>query len=333
MPAHRKTKPPKSPQPASEGSGDDEGASGIGLWGAEDAEEATEAPGAVKEVVSTAKKGEKKASRRKKRLQQAEQHLSQIRDAALNAPVIVALDMSVGSPGMTIFDRRDPNRTQILIVCFGQTEKQLRQAEALAKPAAVRLLREAPPQKKRRKTAPPSGDAKAQRHEQPEAAEVRIALHRHLPETKDSKESGGEGGGALDNERARRFEHVTETLMDHLKPYCGVPGVLVGVEGYAYHMQSSSVTVLAELGGVMRNKLLRAGLRFAEISPTTVKRWFTGSGAADKREMWARFQKVTDGTLPLDKLIPGSFAKQIPSPHQDIVDSFASAFALHRQLV
>jgi Holliday junction resolvasome RuvABC endonuclease subunit len=106
--------------------------------------------------------------------------------------------------------------------------------------------------------------------------------------------------------------------------------VLVAVEAYAFHKQSSSVTVLAELGGVMRNKLHRAGLQFVELSPTTIKRWFTGSGSADKQMMWDRFKAVTRSTLALDTLIPGSFARQIPSPHQDIVDSFASAFSLHR---
>ncbi len=128
---------------------------------------------------------------------------------------------------------------------------------------------------------------------------------------------------------AERFDTTTSEIMSLLK---SVPAnnLTVIVEAYAYHItQSNSFTGLAELGGVIRHKLFKAGIEFHEVSPTAIKKWFTGSGAATKRDMFARFKSLT--SVPLDTMIPGSFHIDVPCPHQDLVDAFASAYGLHRR--
>jgi Holliday junction resolvasome RuvABC endonuclease subunit len=130
---------------------------------------------------------------------------------------------------------------------------------------------------------------------------------------------------------AERFDDTTDFLMSALRPLPAAEVVVV-VEAYAFHVtQSNSITALAELGGVIRNKLFRSGIEFYEVSPTTIKKWFTGSGAATKRDMFARFKSIT--AIALDVLLPGSFTVDVPCPHQDLVDAFASAHELHRRSI
>jgi hypothetical protein len=137
-----------------------------------------------------------------------------------------------------------------------------------------------------------------------------------------SGESEDEGSGSGDGEQERGGG--------------GGPGkradVLVVVESYAYNVgahRSNSITDLAELGGVMRSKLWRAGLRVAELAPTSIKKSFTGSGHADKADMWRRFLALAP-EIRLDEWLPGPFTPaKIPSPQQDIVDAFASVHSLH----
>jgi Holliday junction resolvasome RuvABC endonuclease subunit len=146
-----------------------------------------------------------------------------------------------------------------------------------------------------------------------ESAEVRVS---RAPRDRD----------VADN--AEYYDRITDWLMGHLRPYVGAR-VVVLLESYAFNQHSISVTMLAELGGVIRNKLHRAGLYHAEVSPTSIKKAFTGSGTADKPQMWRRFCELAP-ELKLDKWLPSALSEtNIPSPHQDIVDAFASAWSAH----
>jgi Holliday junction resolvasome RuvABC endonuclease subunit len=293
---------------------------------------------AVAEVIKDGQRQEKRAVKRRQRMATAEQKLVEVHELARRAPIIVALDMSLTSSGMTIIDRRfSPSRVRI--VAFAQTKQQLAVAHEVARHRTVSLLQTGPTadvdkKKPSRRRSVTTTTTTATRPDRYDLFDVCISLHsKHVKNKNNGKEEEEEEEEQHDyaNQTAR-FEHVTATLMSELEPYIkdNPSQMLVAIEAYAFHMMSSSVTVLAELGGVMRNKLFRAGVRFVELSPTTIKRWFTGSGAADKKEMWRRFSIVTKHTLPLDKIIPGSFARTIPSPHSDIVDSFAAAVALYR---
>lgn len=56
---------------------------------------------------------------------------------------------------------------------------------------------------------------------------------------------------------------------------------LVVIENYAYG-QSQSMAPIAELGGVIRLSLHRMGYRFIAVSPTSMKKFVTGKGNAEK---------------------------------------------------
>ena len=311
-------------------------------------------------VLADEQKAEKRAQRRRASKLKADQSMTDLARNAERADVIAAFDMSARSPALTIIDRRDspakipvtrailekwlcrnlvelvlsfvPTVTRVHMVCFAQTIRQFKCAADLARP---RLVRIAP----RQITSLSKSKAGKRRKIQdaPAAADevsciVSIDL-QPLPKGLEKDDGDGDGDSIWCAMRgARRNEWLTDLLIRRLEAVLQGDAcrVITVIEAYAFHIQSSSVTVLAELGGVIRNKLVRAGLPFVEVSPTTVKRWFTGSGAADKHDMWRRFQAVTAGSLPLDDLIPGSFEKNIPSPHSDVVDSFALAFSLYQ---
>ena len=290
---------------------------------------------AMDEVMQEDRRREKRAAKRRRQTAAADEKMAEVRTLAAAAQIIVGIDMSETSPGMTILDRTDRSRPQIPSSCVLPSPNS-RRPRRLHSPNRVRSdwsagacsrpLRRT----KRRRIASKilDGTQPAAAATRAEVADVRIVLQPQIV--------GADGAEMMAGTKTARNEEVTSALMDQLAPFVartGAAQILVAVEAYAFHKQSSSVTGLAEVGGVMRNKLFRAGLGFVELSPTTIKRWFAGNGTADKPQMWKRFQQVTCNTLPIDRLIPGSFARQIPCPHQDIVDSFAAAFALHRDTV
>jgi Holliday junction resolvasome RuvABC endonuclease subunit len=133
------------------------------------------------------------------------------------------------------------------------------------------------------------------------------------------------------DEKAARYDELTNAVMERVLEF-SPRGCLVLIEAHVFHVaQSSSITQLAEIGGVIRNKLYAAGYDVREISPTAIKKWFSGSGAADKQRMWNAFLRHAPH-LKLAEWLPASFNNgHIPSPHQDLVDSFAIAHSLHRQ--
>lgn len=59
---------------------------------------------------------------------------------------------------------------------------------------------------------------------------------------------------------------------------------LVVIEGYAF-AKGNSAHQLGELGGVLRVMFHEMGLRVLEVAPGQVKKFATGKGVADKRDM------------------------------------------------
>jgi hypothetical protein len=108
---------------------------------------------------------------------------------------------------------------------------------------------------------------------------------------------------------------------------------VVGIEGYSFGVSdSSSISTMCEVGGLIRWHLWKHGFAFVEIAPNTVKLLFTHFGSADKYMMWLRFlelQIIHDLPLVLKFKKCSSDTKfvmsstKVPNPIQDIVDSFA----------
>jgi len=57
------------------------------------------------------------------------------------------------------------------------------------------------------------------------------------------------------------------------------------IEGYNYGVNLPGSRALAELGGVLRVALFEKGVKYVEVPPTTLKKFATGSGRADKAAM------------------------------------------------
>jgi Holliday junction resolvasome RuvABC endonuclease subunit len=56
----------------------------------------------------------------------------------------------------------------------------------------------------------------------------------------------------------------------------------VAIEGYSMGSKGSSFLSLAELGGIVRFAFWAGGLRWLDVPPSTLKRYATGKGNADK---------------------------------------------------
>lgn len=60
---------------------------------------------------------------------------------------------------------------------------------------------------------------------------------------------------------------------------------LVAIEGYSFNSRASQAHSLGELGGVVRCALHDADIPWIALAPTTVKKYATGSGSADKLDV------------------------------------------------
>lgn len=68
---------------------------------------------------------------------------------------------------------------------------------------------------------------------------------------------------------------------------------LAVVEDYAYSRGGTGTHITIEWGGILRWTLWSAGVRYATIAPSTLKKYTTGHGNADKnlmlKEVWKRW--------------------------------------------
>lgn len=62
---------------------------------------------------------------------------------------------------------------------------------------------------------------------------------------------------------------------------------LVVIEGYSFSSRNSHSHALGELGGVVRLALHEAGIAYVDVPPSSLKKYATGKGNANKGEMLA----------------------------------------------
>lgn len=67
----------------------------------------------------------------------------------------------------------------------------------------------------------------------------------------------------------------------------GIKPELVVIEGYSFGSRASHAHSLGELGGVVRVALTELGVRWVDLPPSTLKKYATGKGNADKGLMLA----------------------------------------------
>jgi len=91
-------------------------------------------------------------------------------------------------------------------------------------------------------------------------------------------------GGEIEtkNYGAPRIHEIASKVIQVIERY---PTTMTLIENYAFSKNSSSVTKLAELGGVLRVYLYLRKHRYLPISNTTVKKYLMGNGQAPKNLM------------------------------------------------
>jgi len=93
------------------------------------------------------------------------------------------------------------------------------------------------------------------------------------------------GESGVIKSRLRGWDRVAEITQEVFRMTFGVDVVVV--EGYSFGSKGRSVYQIAELGGVVRFWLYQHKITTVEVTPGTLKKFTTGSGAAGKDQMLA----------------------------------------------
>lgn len=106
------------------------------------------------------------------------------------------------------------------------------------------------------------------------------------------------------------------------------------IEGYAYANKHTLVT-LVEVGSLLRDFLTRAGIKWVEVAPTTLKKFATGMGSSKKQQMLLAAYKhfgvesedddVVDATLlaKFGQALVRELPHSLPQNHTQAVLGFA----------
>lgn len=128
----------------------------------------------------------------------------------------------------------------------------------------------------------------------------------------------------MEENRMKRYERVTADILQILQRHAVQK---IYIEGYAFNANpqaSDSISILYELGGIVRQALYQQNIVFVEIAPKRIKKFFTGSGQADKPHMLRQFQKmnIIRNFLTIMMFDITKKNKDV-KPIQDMVDAFA----------
>tara|TARA_R100000458_G_C8113716_1_gene135449 strand:+ start:56 stop:412 length:357 start_codon:yes stop_codon:yes gene_type:complete len=103
----------------------------------------------------------------------------------------------------------------------------------------------------------------------------------------------------------------------------------IAIEGYSMGSKGK-VFHIAENTGVLKYKIYNSGIPLEVIPPTTVKKFATGKGNADKLKMHKTF--INDVGVDLrEKITPDK--TKISNPVSDIVDSYYICKFLYDKII
>lgn len=121
-----------------------------------------------------------------------------------------------------------------------------------------------------------------------------------------------------------RIPYVVETILKwiefQIKKNDVSEKVKVYIEGYAFS-KTSSMSILCELGGAIKYTMTKKGWPFVALSPSTVKKVFSGNGKASKLQMIAAY---ADKNMPPFHKILNTLEHQ--HPHEDMIDAYAVVY-------
>ena len=117
----------------------------------------------------------------------------------------------------------------------------------------------------------------------------------------------------------QKYHRICQDIIDVIS---GHQVEFVMLEGYSFgSTNSSSMSKLYELGGIVRYHISVLGIPFEDIAPTSLKKQFTGSGKAQKEDMYQTF--ISKNLPNLKRIFKVEQCNGVPTPVQDIVDSVA----------
>lgn len=94
----------------------------------------------------------------------------------------------------------------------------------------------------------------------------------------------------------------------------------VAMEGYSYGSKGNTFEI-GQFTGSVKYELIKNKIPFRIYDPTTIKMYATGSGNADKLEMYQSFLSLNDDMFNIDKL-PTVYISKGKSPTSDIIDAY-----------
>jgi len=122
----------------------------------------------------------------------------------------------------------------------------------------------------------------------------------------------------------QRYKSIADWAMDNL-----LGCEHIAIEGYSYGSKGK-VFHIAENTGVLKYKIYNSGVPLEVIPPTTVKKFATGKGNADKT-MMHKFFKTDTGIDLKQEITPDKGT--VDNPVSDIVDSYYICKYLHDKVL
>ena len=122
----------------------------------------------------------------------------------------------------------------------------------------------------------------------------------------------------------QRYKSIADWAMDRLEgcTHIALEGYSFGSKGKVFH--------IAENTGVLKYKIHMTGVPVEVVPPTTVKKFATGKGNADKTAMHKSFNTDTGVDLK-EEITPDK--KGVDNPVSDIVDSYYICKYLHDKVL
>jgi crossover junction endodeoxyribonuclease RuvC len=77
-----------------------------------------------------------------------------------------------------------------------------------------------------------------------------------------------------------RFMDIAKTVMKYITEHD-----VICIEGFSYSSRGAGVSVQYGIGWILRAELIKAGLNYYEVPPSSVKKFATGKGNAKKDEL------------------------------------------------
>lgn len=112
-----------------------------------------------------------------------------------------------------------------------------------------------------------------------------------------------------------RFFNITNWVMS-----CLPVNLEIILEDYALGAKGQTFSI-GENTGLLKHYLYKSNIKFRLVAPTTIKKFATGKGNANKELMYDHFFKKTKVNL-FDQLHLTNNSQKIGSPISDIVDSY-----------